>query len=190
MPTCWIISGPNGAGKTTFALKYLPGVVGCLNFVNADLIASGMSPLAPESEQLAAGRIFLGEIERHVQAQNDFGFESTLAGRTPLRLIRRLKSSDWRVELIYLALPDPEMAKQRVAERKAHGGHGISEEDVERRFFRSLRNFFQVYAPEVDKTVCLHNSAAYPELIFVQHGKARQVAHSNMMDWLLAKTEE
>jgi len=60
MPTCWIISGPNGAGKTTFALKYLPSVVGCRNFVNADLIASGMSPLAPESEQLAAGRIFLG----------------------------------------------------------------------------------------------------------------------------------
>ena len=158
--------------------------------MNADLIASGMSPLAPESEQLAAARIFLGEIERHVQALNDFGFESTLAGRTPLRLIRRLKSADWRVELIYLALPDPKMAKQRVAERRAHGGHGIPEEDIERRFFRSLRNLFHVYATEVDKTVCLLNSGDHPDLVFIQHGKARQVAYSNMMDWLLAKAEE
>lgn len=82
------------------------------------------------------------------------------------------------------------MAKQRVAERKDHGGHGIPEGDVERRYFRSLRNPFYVYAAEVDKTVCLLNSGVYPELIFIQHSKARQVALSNMMDWLLAKVDE
>jgi len=53
MPTCWIIAGPNGAGKTTFALKYLPKVAGCTNFINADLIAAGLSPLAPEREMMA-----------------------------------------------------------------------------------------------------------------------------------------
>ena len=80
LPVCWIIAGPNGAGKTTFALKYLPEVAGCTNFVNADLIAAGMSPLAPERERVTAGRIFLTEIERHIQARRDFGFETTLAG--------------------------------------------------------------------------------------------------------------
>ena len=88
-PICWIIAGPNGAGKTTFALKYLPEV-GCQNFVNADLIAAGMSPLAPERERMSAGRLFLTEIRRHIQARHDFGFETTLAGRGYLRLIRRL----------------------------------------------------------------------------------------------------
>jgi len=50
MPTCWIIAGPNGAGKTTFALEYLPAVAGCRRFINADLIAVGLSPLAPEQK--------------------------------------------------------------------------------------------------------------------------------------------
>ncbi len=78
-PTCWIIAGPNGAGKTTFALEYLPNAVGCRQFVNADLIAAGMAPLAPETERVAAGRLFLKEIERHVRACRDFAFETTLA---------------------------------------------------------------------------------------------------------------
>lgn len=116
-PVCWIIAGPNGAGKTTFALKYLPEVADCRNFVNADLIAAGMSPLAPERERVTASRLFLSEIERHIQARRDFGFETTLAGRGYLRLIRQLRADGWKVELIYLALPNAEMAKLRVAER-------------------------------------------------------------------------
>ena len=78
-----------------------------------------MAPLAPESERVAAGRLFLKEIERYVSARRDFGFETTLAGRAYLRLIRRLRENGWRVELIYLALPDPDMARNRVAERWA-----------------------------------------------------------------------
>ncbi|WP_367027512.1 hypothetical protein ABZN20_09820 [Methylococcus sp. ANG] len=62
-PTCWNIAGPNGAGKTTFALEYLPRVAHCRHFINADLIAAGLSPLAPELQLLAASRLFLGEIE-------------------------------------------------------------------------------------------------------------------------------
>ncbi len=75
MPTCWIIAGPNGAGKTTFAMEYLPRVAGCTNFVNADLIASGLSPLAPERELVAASRIFLGEIKEHIVQGESFAFE-------------------------------------------------------------------------------------------------------------------
>jgi len=78
MPTCWIIAGPNGAGKTTFAMEYLPKVARCTNFVNADLIAAGLSPLAPERELIAASRIFLSEIEEHIVAKKDFAFETTL----------------------------------------------------------------------------------------------------------------
>ena len=81
---CWIIAGPNGAGKTTFALEYLPTVVGCSHFVNADLIAAGLAPLAPERELLAASRIFLRELETRIVAGENFAFETTLAGWTHL----------------------------------------------------------------------------------------------------------
>lgn len=85
-PICRIIAGPNGAGKTTFALKYLP-TAHCRHFVNADLIAAGLSPLAPEQQTIAASRLFLAEIAQHRQARRDFAFETTLAGRGYLRLI-------------------------------------------------------------------------------------------------------
>jgi predicted ABC-type ATPase len=182
-PRCWIIAGPNGAGKTTFALKYLPEV-GCQSFVNADLIAAGMSPLAPERERIAAGRLFLTEIRRHIQARHDFGFETTLAGRTYVSLIRRMKATGWRVELIYLALPSPEMAKLRVAERVRHGGHDIPIPDIERRFFRSWRNLIDVYARLVDRTVCSLNSGETPELVFTQQGDHRDVAQPDVMHLL------
>ena len=174
-PTCWIIGGPNGAGKSTFALKYLPEVAGCRNFVNADLIAAGLSPLAPERERMAASRIFLRGIERYIEARDDFGFETTLAGRGHLRLIRRLKMASWRVELIYLALPSAEMAKLRVAERVRHGGHDIPVPDIERRFHRSLENLFDEYASLMDRTVCFLNSGATPELVFTHQGDNREL---------------
>jgi predicted ABC-type ATPase len=178
--TCWIIAGPNGAGKTTFALKYLPEV-GCRSFVNADLIAAGVSPLAPERERVSAGRLFLTEIQRHIAARGNFGFETTLAGRGYARLIRRLKGGEWRVELIYLALPSPEMAKLRVAERVRHGGHDIPVRDVERRFFRSWRNLMDVYASLVHRTVCLLNSGHTPELVFTQQGEHREVVQPSVI---------
>jgi predicted ABC-type ATPase len=156
-PTCWVIAGPNGAGKTTFALKYLPAA-GCQNFVNADLIAAGMAPLAPERERMSAGRLFLTEVQRHIQARHDFG-----------------------VELVYLALPTPDMAKRRVAERVSHGGHDIAQADIERRFFRSWENLIDVYASLVDRTVCSLNSGDTPDTIFIQQGKHREVVQPAVM---------
>jgi len=172
-PICWIIAGPNGAGKTTYALKYLPKVAGCRHFVNADLIAAGMSPLAPEAERVGASRLFLKEIERHIQTRHDFGFETTLAGRGYLRLIRRLRTEGWRVELIFLALTNVDIAKKRVAERVRDGGHNIPVKDIERRFVRSLANLFAGYASSVDRTICLLNSGNEPEIVFVQRGDHR-----------------
>jgi predicted ABC-type ATPase len=183
-PVCWIIAGPNGAGKTTFALKYLPEVAHCRNFVNADLIAAGMSPLAPERERFTASRLFLSEIERHIEARRDFGFETTLAGRSYLRLIRRLRADGWRVELIYLALPDAEMAKLRVAERVSHGGHDIPAPDIERRFLRSLENLFTEYASLVDRTVCFLNSGETPEIVFTQQGEKCEETQTAIMQLL------
>ena len=183
-PTCWIIAGPNGAGKTTFALEYLPRTVGCTTFVNADLIATGLAPLAPERRRVAAGRVFLREIARNIAARHDFGFETTLAGSTHRRLIMRLKSEGWRVELIYLALPTVEMAKSRVAERVRHGGHDIPIADIERRFIRSLDNFLNDYAFLVDRAVCHFNGGTSPIVVFTQHGEHREVTEPAILRML------
>ncbi len=177
MPTCWIIAGPNGAGKTTFALSYLPEVAGCTNFINADLIAAGLSPLAPARELLAAGRIFVQEIAERIAKGENFAFETTLAGRGHLKLIHRLKHEGWLVELIYLALPSIEMSRLRVAERVSHGGHNIPERDLDRRFPRSLRNLLLEFSSAADHCACFMNDSKEPVLIFEQEGETRKIYH-------------
>jgi predicted ABC-type ATPase len=143
-------------------------VVHCRRFINADHIAAGLSPLAPEQQLLAASRLFLGEIEDCIAAKQDFAFETTLARRSYLKLIRRLQADHWRVELIYLALPSAEISRLRVAKRVAHGGYNIPEDDIFRRFPLSLHNLFRLFAPLVDQTHCFINSGAQPELVFRQ----------------------
>ncbi len=178
MPTCWIIAGPNGAGKTTFAMEYLPKVARCTHFINADLIAAGLSPLAPERELVAASRIFLREIDERIEKEEDFAFETTLAGRTYLRLIDRLQQQGWIVELIYLALPNVDMSKLRVAERVIHGGHNIPVKDIERRFPRSLKNLLNIFSHRVNHCVCFINDGEHPVLVFEQTGDNRDIIHS------------
>jgi predicted ABC-type ATPase len=185
MPTCWIIAGPNGAGKTTFALKYLPLVAQCNRFINADLIAAGLSPLAPDRELFAASRLFLKEIETRIEQQENFAFETTLSGRSYLKLVRRLCTAGWRVELIYLALPSIEISRLRVAERVTHGGHDIPLKDIERRFPRSLTNLLDVFGVEVDICRCFMNNNQLPELVFEQQGQSRKIVNDNYYQSLL-----
>ncbi|MBE0508726.1 MAG: hypothetical protein IBX50_18740 [Marinospirillum sp.] len=184
-PTCWIIAGPNGAGKTTFALEYLPHVVGCTHFINADLIAAGLSPLAPERELMTASRLFLREIEERIVAGEDFAFETTLAGRTYLHLIERLHAEGWKVALFYLALPSTEMSKLRVAERVAHGGHNIPVKDIERRFPRSLNNLLDEFSHKVDSCTCFMNDGESPVLVFEQKHTKRNIMHDDYYQFLL-----
>lgn len=131
----------------------------------------------------------LAEIDGSVAQQEDFAFETTLAGRGYLKLVRRLRAGGWRVELIYLALPSLEMSKLRVAERVAHGGHNIPTADIERRFSRSLHNLFAIFSAEVDASRCFMNSTATPELVFEQLGDLRNVAHLQHYQTLLKGAE-
>lgn len=148
-----VIAGPNGAGKTTFAREYLPFEPACPIFVNADLIAAGVSPLNPEAAAFRAGRLMLEEIDRHARHGRSFAFETTLAGLGYARRIRRWRGSGYVVKLIYLPLATPEEALSRVAQRVKQGGHRIPEDVVRRRFDRSAANFRKVYRDLVDSWV-------------------------------------
>tara|TARA_B100000745_G_scaffold36757_1_gene22825 strand:- start:1376 stop:1951 length:576 start_codon:yes stop_codon:yes gene_type:complete len=185
MPTCWIISGPNGAGKTTFALEFLPAVVNCQQFINADLIAAGLSPFAPERELISASRLFLKELKQCISKRQDFAFETTLSGRSYLRLINQLRASGWKVELIYLALPSVTLSKMRVAERVSHGGHNIATSDIERRFPKSLSNLLQLYSPIVDQCQCYLNIDEEPVLVFEQYGSERLLHNKQLFNMLI-----
>jgi len=188
-PTGWIVAGPNGAGKTTFALQYLPQVANCRNFINADAIAAGLSPLAPETALITASRLFLREIEHRSHSRQNFAFETTLSGRSYLKLIDRLQTDGWQVELIYLALADVEMSKMRVAERVAHGGHNIPIDAIERRFSRSLRNLLNDFSKAVNWTECFMNTGSTPELIFVQAGENRQIVNPELFNHLIQQAQ-
>jgi predicted ABC-type ATPase len=149
-PTVYLIAGPNGAGKTTYATEFLPEFVQCREFLNADLIAAGLSPFAPETQAIRAGRLLLTRIKELAEARRDFGFETTLAGRGYVHVITGLKRSGYHIVLFFLWLPSAEMAIARVANRVRQGGHDIPEATIRRRFEAGLRNFFRLYAPLVD----------------------------------------
>lgn len=160
-----IIAGPNGAGKTTFAREFLPGEADCPLFVNADLIATGLAPFAPESVALRAGRLMLEEIHRHVGTGATFAFETTLSGRGYARLIPQWRERGYRVELFFLSLPKADAAVERVAERVRQGGHDIPEATIRRRFESGLANLRGLYVPLVNSWVLYDNSGETPVLL-------------------------
>lgn len=164
-PRVLIIAGPNGAGKTTFSDQFLVREADCPNFINADLIARGLSPYAPESVAVQAGRIMLSQIKATVKAVKSFAFETTLSGLGYARLIPRWQAAGFRVKIVFLSLPDVELAHARVKARVAQGGHDVPEEVVRRRFGRGMRNFEQVYCKLVDSWILYDNSGAMPELV-------------------------
>ncbi len=164
-PRCIVIAGPNGAGKTTFAREYLVQQANVVHFVNADLIAAGLSPLSPGLAALAAGRTVLREIDRLVVAREDFAFESTLSGLNYARRMQRWKSGGYHITILYLQLKSPRLALRRIASRVREGGHDVPRKDVMRRFSRSLENFERVYRPLADVWAVYDNSGVTPALI-------------------------
>lgn len=149
-PTVYVIAGPNGAGKTTFASEFLPEFVQCREFLNADLIAAGLSPFAPETQNLRAGRLLLERIRELAEDRVTFGFETTLSGRTYLKLLSDLRASGYRIVLCFLWLPSAEIAIARVENRVRQGGHNIPTEDIRRRYAAGIRNLFKLYRPTLD----------------------------------------
>lgn len=157
-PNVYIIAGPNGAGKTTFAREFLPNYANCRVFINADLIAQGLSPFDPERAAFRAGRLMLREIEAQAERGEDFGFETTLSGKGHLHLVRGLKGRGFGMHIFYLWVPSAELTLARIKERVLRGGHDVPESVVRRRFEKSMRNFFGPYRALADSWMLFDNS--------------------------------
>ena len=174
-PSLYIVAGPNGSGKTTFARTFLPEFAQCTQFVNADLIAGGLSPFSPETEVLHAGRLLLEQIRLLAGKRREFGFETTLSGVTHLSLLRRLRSQGYRIHLFFLWVPTVEIAVARIADRVRRGGHDIPEPVVRRRFQKGIRHLFKLYRPLLDAWTLIDNSGATPRLIAREESHALRV---------------
>jgi len=160
----YVVAGPNGSGKTTFAREFLPNYAKCNHFVNADLIASGLSPFAPGIVALKAGKLVLTSIREFTKSGEDFGFETTLSGRSHINMFRRLKEAGYKIHLFFLWVPGVDLSLLRVKNRVAEGGHDVLTNDVRRRFPRSIANFFQAYSKQADTWMLFDNSGEKPVL--------------------------
>lgn len=161
-PRIIIIAGPNGAGKTTFAREFLPKEAGLPVFINADLIAAGLSPFNPDIAAIQAGRIMLAEIAEKSARRESFAFETTLSGQGYARHIVEWRNLGYRVELFFLSLDTPETALSRVKSRVEQGGHNVPEDTIRRRFVNGLANFHHLYKPLVDTWMLYDNSGNEP----------------------------
>lgn len=160
-----IVAGPNGAGKTTFARSFLPAEAALPRFINADLIAAGLAPFAPETAAIKAARLMLAEITSCVRNGESFAFETTLSGLGYLRQIEQWRAKGYFVSLFFLSLPDVETAIERVALRVRQGGHDIPEAVIRRRFAGGLKNFHLHYKQAVDDWMLYDNSGVQPMMI-------------------------
>ncbi len=161
----YIIAGCNGAGKTTASFTILPEILDCREFVNADEIAKGLSPFQPEKVSFESGRIMLHRITELVSQNENFAFETTLATRSYKNRILDAKEKHYNVTLLFFWLKNPELAKERVKTRVLEGGHNIAEDVIERRYYKGIKNLFEIYLSIVDQALIFDNSEGKHNLI-------------------------
>lgn len=171
-PRIYIIAGSNGAGKTTFATQFLPHYAGTVDFINADLIARGLSPFDVERAATAAGRIALERFSEFAAARQSFAIETTLSGRAYAARLRHIKTQGYELHLFFLWIPSPALAMRRIRQRVRSGGHNVPPDVVRRRYGRTLRNFVEVYWPMADYGQILDNSGSKPRLIAEKIGQS------------------
>ena len=184
--------GPTAAGKSTSAARLLRQALAVEEFVNADTIAQGLSAYRPEAAAVAAGRVMLERLQFLARERRDFAFETTLAGRGHARWLRELRSSGYRVHLIFVSLPDPDLAVARVAERVRQGGHHVPEDVVRRRFTAGLTNLLTLYSGVVDSWQVYDNAdLAGPRLVaWCAAGMNAVIADPHAWEILKEKSDE
>lgn len=174
-PNLYIIAGPNGAGKTTASYTLLPEMLNCINFVNADEIARGLSPFSPSTVDVQAARIMIQRIDELLGEKADFAIETTLATRSYVQLVHRAQSAGYKVHLLFFCLESPEQAIQRVAQRVKEGGHNVPTDVIRRRFQLGIFNLVNLFIPICDSVLVFNNVKTPAQLIARKEEKLSRV---------------
>ena len=175
MPNLFIIAGPNGAGKSTYVRRFLPEEMRCREFVNADLIAAGLSPFAPDTVAFEAGRIMLKRLRELFERGEDFSFETTLTGFGYTHLLREMKEAGYRIRLDYLWIPELGITRARVKQRVMKGGHDIPDEVQQRRFGKGLRFLLEHYRPLLNDWRIYDNTGENPHLVVSEKDRVLRI---------------
>ncbi len=175
MPDLFIIAGPNGAGKSTYVKRFLPEEMRCREFVNADLIAAGLSPFAPQNVAFQAGRIMLKRLRELFEQRASFSFETTLTGFGYTHLLAEMQAAGYRIRLDYLWIPNLDITRNRVRQRVRKGGHDIPDEVQQRRFGKGLRLLWSHYRPQVNYWRLFDNVGENPHLVVEEQNGVLQV---------------
>ena len=176
----YIIAGPNGSGKTTFAKTFLPEYAKCDRFINADLIAQGLSPFSPLQVAIKAGKLVLEQIKEYSKNGVDFSFETIMSGVTYLKYFKMLKEKGYKINILFLWIPSSQLAIARVKDRVAQGGHDVPIEDIKRRFERSIKKFFKEYRLLADKWILFNNAETMPKIIARKQNAHIEVVNQNL----------
>ncbi|NMG11305.1 zeta toxin family protein [Brasilonema sp. UFV-L1] len=179
MPSLYIIGGANGSGKTTVSMSLLANFLDCFEYVNADAIAAGLSPLNPESMAIVAGRLMITRLRTLSNSGSDFAFETTLAARTFAPFIIECKAKGYIINLIYFWLQSPDLAVERVAQRVASGGHSIPEDVIRRRYERGKKNLISLYLPLCDRWIIYDNSSKNANLVAELSYRQQLIVYEN-----------
>jgi predicted ABC-type ATPase len=188
VPDLFIIAGPNGAGKTTYVRRFLPQEMRCREFVNADLIAAGLSPFAPERAAFEAGRIMLKRLRDLFERRENFSFETTLTGFGYTHLLREMKAAGYRIRLDYLWIPDLDLTRARVKQRVRKGGHDIPDDVQLRRFGKGLRLLLEHYRPLLNYWRLFDNSGQNPQLVAEEENGVLRVKNGSKLAMIEAIT--
>lgn len=188
MPDLFIIAGPNGAGKTTYVRDYLSRETSCREFVNADLIAAGLSPFSPDTAAFEAGRIMLKRLRDFFAQRRDFSFETTLTGYGYLDLLRDLREAWYRIRLDYLWISELDVTRMRVKQRVKKGGHDIPDEVQQRRFGKGVRLLIEHYRPLLHHWRIYDNTGTEPHLVVEEEGGVLRVRDASRLARIEAAT--
>lgn len=189
MPTIYVIAGPNGVGKTTFADRYLPNTIKELEFVNADLIARGLAPYAPESASIEAGRVALQRIRHLIAAGQSFTWETTMSGRSAVGWLSAAKKNGYTIKGYFLWVADVEMTLRRIRKRVVEGGHAIEPEVSRRRFFKTIQYFFSIYRPVFDSWRLFENDEVSPRLLALEKSGRMVVRDTKRFEQILSEAQ-
>jgi predicted ABC-type ATPase len=175
MPNLYLVAGPNGAGKTTYVRDFLPQEMRCREFVNADLIAAGLSPFAPDRAAFEAGRIMLARLRELAARREDFSFETTLSGRAYAPLLRELRALGYFIQMDFLWIPNLDITRSRVRQRVTKGGHNIPDDVQLRRCHLGVRNLAELYRPLLNYWRIYDNTGGEPHLVMEEKDGAPTV---------------
>jgi predicted ABC-type ATPase len=167
VPVLTVFAGPNGSGKSS--IIRLVDFEGRENLLEADAIAKRLHPCTPRLAAVAAGREVLRRTNEYIQSGQNFAIETTLAGAWTSKAIQAALSREFFVRLVYICVDNPERSIQRVHERVAQGGHDVPDDDVRRRYARSLLNVTKIVAT-VNQAIIYDNSGAEPKLLLEFRG--------------------